>query len=161
MTDYARGMTVSVGKISGGIGKNTVPDSAEASVDFRVVMREDADALMAAFHMAAQDAQQAVPGTKVEVLGGIRRLPLQRSPESERLMRRYGECARASGLGSHEAPLLGGGSDANTTSAAGVPSIDGLGPRGKGFHTHDEQIERATLIPKAEALVRFLLQEAQ
>jgi glutamate carboxypeptidase len=39
----------------------------------------------------------------------------------------------------------------------GLPAIDGLGPRGKGFHTVDEFIERSTLIPKATALVRFLV----
>ncbi len=38
----------------------------------------------------------------------------------------------------------------------GIPSIDGLGPRGKGFHTVDEFIEVGTLIPKAAALARFL-----
>jgi glutamate carboxypeptidase len=38
----------------------------------------------------------------------------------------------------------------------GIASIDGLGPRGRGFHTHDEQIEIATLVQKAQALARFL-----
>jgi glutamate carboxypeptidase len=56
-----------------------------------------------------------------------------------------------------EAALIGGGSDASTTSAMGIPSIDGLGPRGIGFHTHDEQIEIRSLVPKAQALARFLL----
>jgi glutamate carboxypeptidase len=42
------------------------------------------------------------------------------------------------------------------TGAAGIPSIDGLGPRGAGFHTHDEHIELGSLVPKAAALVRFL-----
>ena len=43
----------------------------------------------------------------------------------------------------------------------GIPSIDGLGPRGTGFHTKDELIEIATLVPKAEALARFLLGRAR
>ncbi len=37
-----------------------------------------------------------------------------------------------------------------------MASIDGLGPRGEGFHTTGEYVELATLAPKAEALVRFL-----
>ena len=41
----------------------------------------------------------------------------------------------------------------------GIASIDGLGPRGRGFHTEEEQIEIASLLPKAEALARFLLAE--
>jgi glutamate carboxypeptidase len=42
----------------------------------------------------------------------------------------------------------------------GIPSIDGLGPRGKGFHTVEEYIEVETLIPKAQALARFLASRA-
>jgi hypothetical protein len=40
--------------------------------------------------------------------------------------------------------------------AVGVPAIDGLGPRGAGFHTSDEYVELASFGPKAEALLRFL-----
>ena len=50
----------------------------------------------------------------------------------------------------------GGGSDANTVAPLGVPAIDGLGPRGAGFHTTTEYVEIDTFVPKAEALVRFL-----
>jgi len=53
--------------------------------------------------------------------------------------------------------VIGGGSDANTVGALGIPTIDGLGPRGHGFHTRDEQIEISSLALKAEALLRFLL----
>jgi len=157
LTDYGRGITVNVGKISGGIGKNTIPDAAEAQVDFRFVTPGSGEEMERAFRNAAAVAAAGVAGSKVEVSGGVKRQPLQRTPESVQLMEAYAECARAAGLGGAESPLLGGGSDANTTSAAGVPSIDGLGPRGKGFHTNDEQIERATLLPKTEALIRFLL----
>jgi glutamate carboxypeptidase len=38
----------------------------------------------------------------------------------------------------------------------GVPAIDGLGPRGAGFHTTHEYVELDTFAPKAEALLRFL-----
>jgi glutamate carboxypeptidase len=75
-------------------------------------------------------------------------------------MARYAACARASGLGEGESPLLGGGSDASTSSAMGIPSIDGLGPRGSGFHTKEELIELSSLVPKAQALARFLAMEA-
>jgi glutamate carboxypeptidase len=64
--------------------------------------------------------------------------------------------ARAAGLGSEEAGLIAGGSDASSTSAIGIPSIDGLGPRGSGFHTKEELIEIASLEPKTLALARLL-----
>jgi glutamate carboxypeptidase len=156
LTDYARGITVNVGKIAGGQGKNTVPDRADAWVDTRFCTRADGEALVLALRAAASEAAASVPGTRVELEGGIARLPLERTAESEALFHEYGAWARASGLGDAEAPLIGGGSDASTSSAMGIASIDGLGPRGKGFHTKDEQIEVASLVPKAQALARFL-----
>jgi glutamate carboxypeptidase len=42
----------------------------------------------------------------------------------------------------------------------GVPAIDGLGPRGRGFHTTSEHIEIPTLAQRVEALVRFLVAHA-
>jgi glutamate carboxypeptidase len=156
LTDYARGITVNVGKIAGGQGKNTVPDHADAWLDTRFCTRADGEELVASLQAAAREASTEVPGTRVEIEGGIARLPLERTRESEALYREYAACARASGLGDAEAPLIGGGSDASTSSAMGIPSIDGLGPRGKGFHTRDEQIEVASLVPKAQALARFL-----
>jgi glutamate carboxypeptidase len=38
-----------------------------------------------------------------------------------------------------------------------VPAIDALGPRGAGFHTHDEYIEVSTLVPRAQALIATLI----
>jgi glutamate carboxypeptidase len=97
-----------------------------------------------------------VPGARIVFEGGIARQPLERTEASASLMQSYAACARASGLGGEEAPLIGGGSDASTSSSMGIASIDGLGPRGAGFHTKDERIEVATLVPKAQALARFL-----
>ncbi len=157
LTDYARGVTVNVGKVTGGTSKNTVPDRAEALVDLRFETREDAEALMASIAQLATACADAVPGSRIDIEGGVSRLPLEKTPASEALMRVYADCARESGLGSGEAALIGGGSDASTTHAMGIASIDGLGPRGIGFHTHDEQIEVATLRLKAEALARTLI----
>lgn len=156
LTDYPRGITVNVGKVLGGQGKNTVPDYAEAHVDIRFCTHADGEALVASLQAAAQRAATSVPGTRLELSGGISREPLERSPASAALLQAYAACAVASGLGGGEAALIGGGSDASTTSACGIPSIDGLGPRGKGFHTIEEHIEVRTLVPKAQALARFL-----
>lgn len=156
LTDYARGITVNVGKFTGGTSKNTVPDRADALVDFRFETRADGEALVSAIKAAAEECAATVPGARIEVSGGIARLPLERTDASAALMEAYGAAAKAAGLAAGEAGLIGGGSDASTTSAIGIASIDGLGPRGIGFHTHDEQIEVVTLLQKAEALARFL-----
>lgn len=156
LTDYARGCTVNVGQATGGTSKNTVPERAECRLDLRYETVADAEALVAALGAAARTAAEAVPGVRIEVSGGANRLPLERTPASAALRDEYAACARAAGLGDGEAALLGGGSDANTVAPLGVPAIDGLGPRGAGFHTTTEYVELATFVPKAEALLRFL-----
>jgi glutamate carboxypeptidase len=158
-TDYGRGVTVSVGRIEGGTTRNTVPAQARCEVDVRFLAPADGDEVLARIDEAARAA--AVEGTRIEVLRPGSRPALVRTDASAALAAEYGECQREAGLGSGEAPLSGGGSDASVTGAAGVPSIDGLGPRGAGFHTHDEYIELGSLVPKAGALVRFLARRAR
>jgi glutamate carboxypeptidase len=156
LTDYEKGVTVNVGKVAGGQGKNTVPDKAEAHVDIRFCTHAHGEELVAGLRRAAEEATASVPGTRIELEGGISREPLERTDASARLMEAYGAQARTVGLGSGEAGLIGGGSDASTSHGMGIASIDGLGPRGKGFHTVEEFIEADTLVPKAQALARFL-----
>jgi len=156
-TDYSRGLTVNVGTFTGGTSKNTVPERAECMLDLRYETVGDAETLVNDIRTAAEHAGASVPGVTMEVTGGARRLPLEKTPASAALRDEYAACARACGLGDGEAPLLGGGSDANTVAPLGVPAIDGLGPRGAGFHTTTEYAELATFVPKCEAVVRFLL----
>lgn len=154
LTDYERGRTVNVGLVSGGTTKNTVPAGARCEVDLRFETVEDGRALGEAVEALAADA--AVPGTTLAISRGAWRDPLERTQASSALAKEYGDCQRESGLGQGEAPLVGGGSDACTTGAVGIPSIDGLGPRGKGFHTPAEEVDLSTLVPKATAFLRFL-----
>ena len=155
LTDYARGVTVNVGIIRGGTSKNTVPEQAEALMDLRYERLADSELLIAQLEGAARRA--AIPGTTVTLTKQLARPPLERTAANVALYRAYAACARDAGLGDGEAALVGGGSDAATTAAMGIASIDGLGPRGAGFHTHDERVEVATLMPKAEALANFLM----
>ena len=149
------GVTVNVGLISGGTSKNTVPAEARAELDLRFPTRALSDQLWTSLHQAAETV--AVEGTQLKVEPLTGRLPMEKLPGTDALVRRYGACAKAHGLSADEAPQQGGGSDGNTAAAMGIPTIDALGPRGKGFHTPDEYIEVATLISRAQALADFLL----
>jgi glutamate carboxypeptidase len=157
MTDYSRGSTVNVGLAQGGTSSNTVPAHAECAVDLRFEDSESARTLLEALTLAAEDAARSV-GATVSLSGGANRMPLDRTPASAALYEEYAACARAAGLGAAEQPLVGGGSDANTVAGVGVPAIDGLGPRGEGFHTTHEWVDLTSFRPKAEALARFLWQ---
>ncbi len=158
LTDYGRGITVNVGRFEGGTTRNTVPAEARCEVDVRFAAADDGEGVLDRMRQAARAAQ--LPGTRVEVRPVSSRPPLERTVASAALAAEYGACQLESGLGGGEAPLSGGGSDASTTAAAGVPSIDGLGPRGGGFHTRDEHVDLASLVPKAAALLRFLARRA-
>jgi glutamate carboxypeptidase len=155
-TDPATGVTVNVGLVHGGTSANTVPAEADCELDFRFVRGPDGISLMEALDRIALSIG-GESGAHFTIEGGVRRMPMERTAAACTLAARYGEHARREGLRDGEAPLQGGGSDGNTVSAVGVPAIDALGPRGRGFHTHDEHVELATLAPRTRALVRFLV----
>jgi glutamate carboxypeptidase len=158
LSDPATGVTVNVGVVRGGTSKNTVPDRAVAEVDVRYLRGEDLRRLRDELERAARECP--VEGTRVELVWGPGRRPLEKTPASAALRARYARCQLEAGLGDGESPLVGGGSDASTTSGEGVPSIDALGVRGEGFHTLSEYAELRTLAPKAEALARFFARSA-
>ncbi len=158
LSEPDRGTTVNVGLFEGGSTRNTVPARARCEVDLRFATAADGELLSRRVTAAAEEA--AFAGTRIELFRASWRLPMARTAASAEVARVYGECQAASGLGSGEAPPAGGGSDACTTSAIGIPSIDGLGPRGAAYHTRDERIEVASLLPKAAALCRFLATRA-
>ncbi len=142
-------MTVNVGRIAGGHSKNTVPDRVEAQLDLRFRTRDDGEQLVASIRRAAEAAAAGVQGTRIELHGGILR-PLARAHGGERApLRGVRRAARTrTGWARTRRPLIGGGSDASTAAALGIPAIDGLGPRGSGFHTKDERIELGVARPQ-------------
>ncbi|MEZ4392235.1 MAG: M20/M25/M40 family metallo-hydrolase [Polyangiales bacterium] len=154
LTDYDAGRTLNVGRVEGGIGKNTVPERCEADIDLRFERADDLRELHE--RLVAIAGESAMLGTRIEVSLGVGRPPMARTEASASLLAEFLACQSAAGLGGGECELQGGGSDASTVASVGVPAIDGLGPRGVGMHTLDERVELDSLVPKAEALLRFL-----
>ena len=147
MTDYATGLTVNVGVISGGTRANVVPDEAHAAIDMRVPNPAVAAAAIARLRgLRAYD-----PGCTLEVTGDLNRPGYEKGPEIAALF----ETARsiAAGIGFELADLAtGGGSDGNFTAAI-APTLDGLGVDGKGAHTNEEQLYVSSLVPRARLLL--------
>ncbi|MEZ4495218.1 MAG: M20/M25/M40 family metallo-hydrolase [Thermomicrobiales bacterium] len=52
---------------------------------------------------------------------------------------------------------VGGASDANLTSALGIPTLDGLGALGGGAHAVNEHVDIDSLISRSELLAALLL----
>jgi len=151
LQDPDRGVTLNVGRISGGERTNVIADRARASIDVRVPTMADAVRV----EEALRALRPRLAGTRLELLGGVDRPPLERGPGVLRLY----EIARAAAgeLGRSLAEgAAGGGSDGNFTAAAGVPTLDGLGPRGDGAHALHEHIELEDLAWRAALLARLL-----
>jgi glutamate carboxypeptidase len=141
MTDYARGITVSVGTIAGGSVSNTVPSQCEAVVDFRVPDMQAAEYLL-----ATMGAMKAVgPDVRLDIDAELNRPPMVKTGAAAALLVRVQAWAAAAGFALEDAPMTGGGSDANFTAALGVPTLDGLGVDGDGAHTLHEYLLVSTL----------------
>ncbi len=163
MTDYEQGTTVNVGLVRGGTARNSVPGEAQIEIDVRVTGLAAAKALETAMADLAERPFEGLGGVperlrqvQVRVEGGLQRAPMEATPESQHLRRRYERYASAAGLGVGEAPLQGGGSDASVLAPLGVPVIDGLGPYGKFFHSPKEWCSLSSLRKRTLALALFL-----
>jgi glutamate carboxypeptidase len=146
MTDYARGITVNVGTIHGGTVTNTVPGKCRAMVDFRVPDMEAADDVLARMRALTAVGPDVVVDIDVE----LNRPPMVKTPAVAELLSRAQAWAKECGIALTDAPMTGGGSDANFTAALGVPTLDGLGVDGDGAHTLNEYLLVSTLGPRLD-----------
>ncbi len=152
MTDYRRGITVSVGKIQGGTASNVVPAEAEAELDVRSATSADAGMMDRCIRGLTRHDQRC----SILITGGINRPPLERSERVIALYLKARDVAAELGMELGEGSS-GGGSDGSFTASLGIPTLDGLGVDGAGAHAADECIELAD-IPRRAALICRLIQ---
>jgi glutamate carboxypeptidase len=148
-----RGTTLTPSVARSGGATNVVPEAAELTVDARAWTREEAERL----GEAIRAYRSSDPGVGVFVEGGFDRPPLEPTAASEALFEAARRLAADLGL-ELGAARVGGASDGNFTAAAGIPTLDGLGPRGGGAHARDEHVLVADL-PLRAALVAALVSE--
>jgi acetylornithine deacetylase len=144
--------TASVGRITGGVSPNTVPDVCRIDVDRRLVSGETAAAAAAdleAFLKAAPGVD--FPFTMTQSHAAC--LPLTPTNSGELVTRLGGVIDSV--VGKHEVHVVPYGTDASTISHAGTPAVV-FGPGDIAqAHTKDEWIDLAQLEPAAEILFRF------
>jgi glutamate carboxypeptidase len=154
LTDIAEGITLNVGLVSGGQSINTVAPNAEASVDIRYARKEQRDLLIARLGDIVGSTIMAGTRADFEIIGEFQ--PMVPAPEALALFATY--CAAASSVGfAVQGEATGGCSDAGFASSLGIPTLCGLGPVGGHAHTEDEYVERASLVPRAQALALTVL----
>jgi len=141
------GTTVNVCTIRGGTTTNVIPEHAECTVDVRFSSMDEASRIeKAVFNLKPFDDR-----VTLEVLGGVNRPPMERTPAVAELFEKVKSIGASFDYEVGETQV-GGASDGNFIAALGVPVLDGLGIAGDGAHRLDEHIliddiaKRATLI---------------
>jgi len=151
LNDAARGITVNVGTIDGGLRSNVIAPEVRASVDVRVRTRADA----ALIEAAIRDLRPVNPETTIQIDGGIDQYPMERLPRNQALWRMAEQLGRRLGLDLDQAEV-GGSSDGNTTSRY-TATLDGLGAVGDGAHAAHEQARIPAMVDRCALLVLLLM----
>jgi glutamate carboxypeptidase len=150
------GTSLCVSVIHGGDRTNVVPDHAYCLMDVRASDEAGLRAIEAAMQQVV-DAPRVVEGTHASLSGSMRCMPFERSERNALLVRCAKEVGKELGLKIEDLGS-GGASDANNTSALGIPTIDGLGAGGGMAHNPDEYIE-LDYLPIRIALLAGLVQK--
>jgi glutamate carboxypeptidase len=147
------GVTVNVGVATGGTRSNVVAERCELHVDLRspeLATLEEGEA-----EIQRICADTTVPDVAVTVETNSWHRPMEKRPDAQRLVDIAIGAASELGFELRDA-ATGGASDANTTSAAGTPTIDGLGPVGGDDHSPAEWVDLTSVVPRTALLATIL-----
>jgi Acetylornithine deacetylase/Succinyl-diaminopimelate desuccinylase and related deacylases len=153
LADVDRGTTLNVGVVQGGSAANVVPDKLRAELDVRFWKNDEYDRVNQALQLLCEEGFLAGVTTR---LTRVNHKPAMAPSEETQLLMRLVELA-----GQEEGikvtwQAVGGGSDANHTAALGIPTLDGLGPVGAGFHSPAEWLDIASIEPRIRLLKRVV-----
>lgn len=151
LNDAARGITVNVGTIDGGVRSTVVAPEVRANVDVRVRTRADAVEVEAAIRRL----KPITPRTAIEVEGGIEQWPMEPNARNQNLWHQAQDLGRRLGLELDQA-WVGGSSDGNTTSQY-TATLDGLGAVGDGAHAEHEHAIVSRMVGRCALLVLLLM----
>ncbi len=153
LADAPGGTSVTPTVASAGTTTNTVPAEASLHVDVRAWSLAEQSRV----DEAMRRLTPRIAGSRLELLGGINRPPLEWSC-SRRILPRAERLAESLGLAPLESVEVGGGSDGNFTAAAGVPTLDGLGAVGGNAHAEGEWV-LVDAMPERAGLLALLADE--
>ncbi|HEX2425666.1 MAG TPA: M20/M25/M40 family metallo-hydrolase, partial [Actinomycetota bacterium] len=118
-----------------------------------VDVRSPEESTLAEAEMAVESIAErhTVPDVDARVTGSKWHRPMEKGEGGARLARIAANVAGDLGFELRDA-ATGGASDANTISASGVPTLDGLGPVGGDDHGPKEWIDLTSVVPRIALL---------
>lgn len=146
-------VTLNAGVIAGGTRPNVVAADARIELDLRASSASELAEARGA--VEAIVAAPAVHGVTAELRVTAFHPPMERSAASGRLVNLVSAIAGELGFEIRDA-ATGGASDANTTAAAGLPTLDGLGPIGGDDHSADEWLDLDSVVPRTTLLAGLI-----
>ena len=153
LTDWDRGTTLNVGVIQGGSAANVVADSAVAELDVRFWENDEYDRVNQALELLCE--QGFLDGVTTTLTRVNHKPAMAASDATQALMQQVEAAGKAEGI-DITWQAVGGGSDANHTAALGLPTLDGFGPVGAGFHSPAEWLDKASIAPRVRLLKRVV-----
>ena len=151
-------VTINAGVIHGGTRPNVVPERCELQVDLRAATVDDFDAASAEVERLA--ASPTVEGVTADLRLIAGHPPMEKSEASARMVGLAVAIAADLGFDLQDA-ATGGASDANTTAALGIPTLDGLGPVGGDDHSADEWLDLTSVVPRITLLAALIARMGQ
>ncbi|GJL43060.1 TPA: M20 family metallopeptidase [Enterobacter chengduensis] len=153
LTDWDRGTTLNVGVIHGGSAANVVADSAVAELDVRFWENDEYDRVNQALDALCRKG--FLEGVTTSLTRVNHKPAMAASEATQQLMQLVEKAGNEEGI-AITWQAVGGGSDANHTAALGIPTLDGLGPIGAGFHSPAEWLDKASIEPRIRLLKRVV-----
>jgi len=153
LNNLRQGVSVNSGVVQGGTRTNVIAAEASAGIDVRIKSAKQATGL----DRKLRSLKPFDKHCKLEMTGGINRLPMERTAGVAALYKKAQAIARQVGWKLEEA-AVGGGSDGNFTAGMGIPTLDGMGGVGEGAHAVHEFIVISEL-PRRALLLAGMIEE--
>jgi glutamate carboxypeptidase len=158
LTNFKSGTTLNVGVVQGGCVSNIVPDHAQAIIDVRFWDNKEYDDVNRQLNTWTQYSH--LEGVTITLEREAHKPAMTASKNTKQLMKWVEMSGKAINL-DIQWQEVGGGSDANLTAALGIPTLDGFGPIGAGFHSDGEYLQLNSIEPRIKLLQGVLNNIAQ
>ena len=158
LPEHMPGLIANTGWIRGGGAVNTVPDFTLLRINLRADDVAQAERAESALRDAVRELSRE-EGIESEIHGGFQAPPKLPDSAMERLAEQLDSAGRALGV-EFQWRDSGGVCDGNRLAAAGLPTVDTLGPVGEGIHSPREVLDLDSLVPRAQLAALLLMRYA-